>query len=676
MKSDRTPNKLINASSPYLLQHAYNPVQWQEWSNAALQQAFAEDKPMIVSIGYAACHWCHVMERECFENDTIAEIMNKYFVCIKVDREERPDIDQIYMDAVHAMGLRGGWPLNVILTREAKPFYGGTYFPPAKWQNILLQIAQAYMQHRDEIEKSGESFRQSISRSEVQKYGLTELQNIDNEIFKQSMAALEPTFDTVYGGIGHAPKFPMPAVYEYLLSIYMLIGNKNAITQAELTLDKMALGGIFDPVEGAFARYSTDERWFLPHFEKMLYDNGQLLSLYTLAQKIYPKELYTKIIYKTIAFVQEQMSSPEGGFYCAYDADSEGEEGKYYVWKKSETEALLGADADIFNSYYNIIEEGNWEHGHNVLYAHNAVEGYCEYHHLDIIRTHNILDNCLNILKRNKINRIKPALDDKILCSWNGLMLNGLVDAYRYYADDKILQTALKNAYFIATYFIHEAGLWHNYKDGKTGIQGFLEDYAFVIQAFINLYQATFEEAWLWHAKKLTDMALHKFHDEEDPFLFFTPTDGDSLIARKKEIFDNVIPASNTAMAQNLYLLGHLLDEKIYIDKAQNMVHRVANMVAKEPYYMSKWGVLLVQMAKPLYEVCIIGNDASQVARHIDKLALPNIMIMGSKSTGSTLPLLQSKTMLNGATTIYICQNKTCEAPLTSIDEVLRQLLV
>lgn len=668
-------NRLIDSSSPYLLQHAHNPVDWYPWGKEALQKALAEDKPIIVSIGYSACHWCHVMERECFENESLARIMNDLFVCIKVDREERPDIDQIYMDAVQNMGLRGGWPLNVFLTSTAEPFYGGTYFPPQQWHSVLSQISKAYTDNRKEIEESAQGFTRSLNRSYIEKYGLQSNEDgFTVEYLQKAYENLAKNFDPQWGGMNRAPKFPMPSNYSFLLRIGHLAGISHATEHTIFTLNKMALGGIYDQVGGGFARYSTDGEWFLPHFEKMLYDNGQLLSLYADAYRITKDPLFKATVYETIAFVKRELTSPEFGFYSALDADSEGEEGKFYVWKMNELQNLIPTqEFQLFVEYFNVNSEGNWEHGNNILWAKVSPREFAKSKNIDENVFYSILSNWKVVLLYERAKRIRPGLDDKILTSWNGLMLNGLVDAYRTFDEPEFLDLALKNAHFLIEKLKNKQGLYHNYKNGKASIIGFLEDYAFVIQAFTNLYQATFDEKWLFEAEQLTESALKQFIDTEEEFLFFTSKDAEKLIARKKEIFDNVIPASNSQMAINLFVLGTILEKPFYQELAQKMLSKMGDMLVAEPSHLSNWGNLLALNVEPIKEIAISGPDYLDFRTKLDQHFIPSAILVGTNGK-SHLPLLQNRDAKENETMIYVCENKTCQLPVNSVENALKMI--
>jgi uncharacterized protein YyaL (SSP411 family) len=665
-------NSLIHESSPYLLQHAYNPVHWYPWGKEALERAKKEDKPIIVSIGYSACHWCHVMERESFESTVVAQAMNKDYICIKVDREERPDIDQIYMDALQTMNLRGGWPLNVFLTPEAKPFYGGTYFPPDHWLHLLGQITEGFKKSRTELEKSAQEFTNVLNYTEVEKYSLTStVSGFDKKDLHAIFAKLETTFDKKLGGPNKAPKFPMPSIYMFLLRYYKISENEAALQHIRLTLDKMAYGGIYDQIGGGFARYSTDAEWFAPHFEKMLYDNGQLVSLYSEAYALTKNLLYKQVVYETINWLDREMTSTEGGFFSALDADSEGVEGKFYVWTKEEINGFLKEDANLFCEYYNVTDEGNWEHGQNILNRDLSDEAFSNKHKLDKKELEQKISNWKDILLHKRKKRVRPGLDDKILASWNGLMLKGLADAYRIFDDPLFLDMALKNAEFLTTRIRNGNKLFRNYKNGKTSIDGYLEDYAFVIEGYIALYQATFDETWLNEAKKLTGYTIENFFDPNEELFFFTDNNSEKLIARKKEVFDNVNPASNSTMANNLYWLGLLLDNNEYSSISSKMLSKVQNLINVEPSYLSNWACLFSYHVTPTLEIAIVGKDYLNFRKEIDQIYQPNKIMAGAKSE-SSLPLLEGRYALDSKTMIFVCYEKTCKLPVDNVEAAVR----
>ena len=444
------PNQLQYETSPYLLQHAHNPVDWYPWGEEALARAVEEDKPILVSIGYSACHWCHVMERESFEKEAVAEVMNKHFICIKVDREERPDVDAIYMDAVQAMGVQGGWPLNVFLMPDAKPFYGVTYLPQPNWINLLESVRAAFNEHRDDLVQSAEGFARELNLTDAERYGLSENNPLfDPELLEVFYRKIAVKADDEKGGMRRAPKFPMPSIWRFLLRYYAATKNEGALDQVKLTLDHMALGGIYDQLGGGFARYSTDADWFAPHFEKMLYDNGQLLTLYAEAYSLTKSPLYKHVVYQTIGFAQRELLSPEGGFYSALDADSEGVEGKFYTFTTPELREALGEDYGWFADLYSLTDDGNWEHSRNILHRTESDGAFASRMGWSQADLNVRLDAAHVRLMRIRNERIRPGLDDKILCSWNGLMLKGLATAYRVFNEPEFLTLALRQAYFL-----------------------------------------------------------------------------------------------------------------------------------------------------------------------------------------------------------------------------------
>ena len=654
-------NRLQKETSPYLLQHAQNPVDWFAWGEEALQKAKTENKPILVSIGYSACHWCHVMEHECFEKDEVAEVMNRHFVNIKIDREERPDIDAIYMDAVQAMGVQGGWPLNVFLMPDGKPFYGGTYFPKENWIQLLQSVNNGFVNHRDELQKSAEGFTANMLFKESEKYGLSfENQVFTKEDLNEMYQKLANTFDEEWGGFQRSPKFPMPSVWQFLMRYAHQSEDVVAQSHLKLTLNKMAIGGIYDQLGGGFARYSVDGEWFCPHFEKMLYDNGQLVSLFSEAYTYANEQLYKETVYETIGWLKREMTDPEGGFYSALDADSEGVEGKFYVWTKSEIDAVLGEASEEFCKTYQVTEQGNWEHGVNILWKNGVI--------LNSIQQQNILK-----LLTKRAERTCPGLDDKILCSWNGLMLNGLVDAYRAFGETDFLNLALRSANFIKNNFLKDNVLSHSYKNGETKIQGFLEDYATVIEAYLNLYQATFEESWLHLAEKLALYVYQNFWDEDDQLFFFTDKNAESLIVRKKEIFDNVIPSSNSIMARNYYTLGLILDREDFKDLSKLMLAKMKDLLLKNVDYLTNWACLATQMISPTAEIAIVGKDYLQLRKEIDSRYYPNKVLCGTTAE-SPLPLLENRVAKSDETLIYVCYNKTCQLPVKTVEDAFKIL--
>jgi uncharacterized protein YyaL (SSP411 family) len=667
-------NRLSQQTSPYLLQHANNPVDWYPWGEEALTKAKTENKPILVSIGYSACHWCHVMERECFEKENIAAVMNQHFVCIKVDREERPDVDAVYMDAVQAMGVRGGWPLNVFLLPDSKPFYGVTYLPPQNWVQLLKSINDAYVKHYKELVDSADGFVRNMVASESEKYGLVNSINPHStDELDLMFEKLKEHFDTKKGGMNRAPKFPMPSIYKFLLRYYDIGQNPEALAQLELSLNRIALGGIYDHAGGGWARYSVDDEWFIPHFEKMLYDNAQLLSIYAEAHSLTQNPLYSARIMETINWLKTEMLSPDGGFYSALDADSEGIEGKYYIWTEDELKETLGNDFDWFSKLYNISKRGNWEDGYNHLHLTNYADETAKAAGIFDEQFSTRYQDALSRLFKKRETRIKPGLDDKILASWNGLLIKGLTDCYRALGDDSIRELAVQTGDFIFNKMSANDRLWHNYKAGRASITGFLEDYAAVIDGYTGLYQITFNEAWLERAAQLADYTIAQFYDEAEGFFYFTDASGESLIARKKELFDNVIPASNSIMAHNLYVLGKILDRELYLNLSENMLSKMNKILLADVQWVTNWAALYCLKTVPTAEIAIVGEDADAMRKDFDRFFIPNKIVMGT-TTSSDLPLLQNRSDMNAKTAVYVCYDKTCQLPVTTVEAALDQL--
>ena len=666
-------NRLIESTSPYLLQHAHNPVDWYEWGEEALLKAKQEDKPILVSIGYSSCHWCHVMEREVFEKDDMAAKMNEYLVCIKVDREERPDVDQIYMDAVQAMGQHGGWPLNVFLTPDQKPFYGGTYFPPQQWSQVLEGINRAFKERRGEINESAEQFAQHLANQDLQRFNrAAESQELRSNL-ESAFKKLEPAFDKVWGGLDKAPKFVMPSIWLWLLRYHHITKNEEALAQTILTLKKIAMGGIYDQIGGGFARYSVDGYWFAPHFEKMLYDNAQLMSLYAETYAVTKDEEFLTILNETFEWLQTEMMHPEGGFYSALDADSEGVEGKFYVWTKKDFEELISDDLDLIKTYYSIKDEGNWEHGNNIPFRVITDEKFLEKTGLTSEAWKAKLQKAKDKLLAVRDTRIKPGLDDKIILGWNAMMVVGLTDAYKFTGSEKFLNAALKNMAFLERELCDVTSLYRSYKGKRSNTHAFLDDYAYFIQACIKLYQVTFNEYWIKRAEVFLSHTIDNFLDGDEGFFHYSSKYGEKLIAQKKEIFDNVIPSSNSIMAQNLFQVGVMLDKEEWKSMATRMVDSLGYLITNEPNYMSNWGIVFAEIKKGMAEVVFVGENHKETALEFSSRYEPFSLLMGT-SVSSDLPLLQGKTAIGGKDTIYVCYDKACQRPVHNVSDAFGQL--
>ncbi len=672
-KQETPMNKLADSSSPYLQQHASNPVHWYPWGEEALAKAVEEDKPIIVSIGYSSCHWCHVMEKESFENDSIAAIMNDHFISIKVDREERPDIDQIYMDAVQAMGLQGGWPLNVFLTPDQKPFYGGTYFPPKNWAQLLTNIQQAFTERRDEIEKSAGDLTDAIGMSELLRFKLKPTSSPYTAEEQHIMfEKMQVKFDTVKGGQNRAPKFPMPSIWEWLLQYGTLENNDKALEQVHRTLKAMAYGGIYDQVGGGFARYSTDENWLVPHFEKMLYDNAQLLSLYAHAYTQKPDEVYEQVIRQSVEWLRREMTSPKGGFYSALDADSEGVEGKFYVWSLREFQDVIGDDAALLGSYFQVSAEGNWE-GVNILNRRMSDSEFSDRKGIEAGEWQQKKEAAIRKLLLVRDTRVRPGRDDKIITGWNAMTITGLLDAYDALGDEAFLELALNNASFIIDNTYKDGKLFRTPPTATTVIEAYLEDYAFTAGAFVDLYERTFDEKWLQYAEEISDYTLNNFLDAKEDMFYYTDGSSHNLVVRKKEIFDNVIPSSNSQMAHVLYRLGLMLDKEDYISLSGKMLSRMKPMLHEAITDLSHWARLHAYRTYDLAEIVFVGEQANELRNSFVGRYIPNKITMGTTSS-SELPLVTGKSEYNDRTTIYVCYNKTCKLPVNDVEAAYAQL--
>tara|TARA_B100000900_G_scaffold305249_1_gene263909 strand:- start:8262 stop:10283 length:2022 start_codon:yes stop_codon:yes gene_type:complete len=669
MSNKKHTNLLINQSSSYLLQHAHNPVNWHPWNRKTLKKAEQEDKLILISIGYSACHWCHVMEHETFEDEEAAQYMNDHFINIKVDREERPDIDMIYMNAVDLMTKRGGWPLNCIALPNGKPIWGGTYFPKEQWLDQIKQVNDFYSNNPEKVIEYAEKVTQGIQKSELVAFN-NEEPDFSWSDLDQTTVNWKKQFDSINGGPDRTPKFPLPNNYLFLMRYAQLKKHNTIKEHVKLTLDKMAFGGIYDQIGGGFARYSVDKIWKVPHFEKMLYDNAQLISLYSEAYTAYQKPLYKDVAEETIAFVQRELSHENGAFYSALDADSEGEEGKFYIWKKEEVKFILGEEYDLFSKYYNVNEKGLWENDNYILLKKHSDIDFAQNHQIELTSLKEKVKSWKNILLTEREKRTRPGLDDKSITSWNALMCKAYTDAYMAFGNKDYLERALKNADFLTKKQLKKDGsLWRSFKNETSTINGYLEDYAFCVSAFIRLYEATFNEEWLTIAKKLSDYSIKHFKDENTRMLFFTSDLDNPLVARKMEINDNVIPGSCSEMANNLFLLGHFLENNEYINQAHIMLNNVKEMIQTYGSGYSNWANLYLNQVVPFYEIAIVGEKAQQKALELNQTYHPNKLLIGS-NTESSLSLLKNK-LTAGRTTIYVCISKSCQLPTTKVDEAL-----
>lgn len=662
-------NHLALESSLYLRQHKDNPVNWYPWGNQALTKAKDENKLIIVSIGYASCHWCHVMERESFEKEDVAEVMNADFVSIKVDREERPDIDQIYMLAVQLMTGQGGWPLNMICLPDGRPVYGGTYFRAEDWKNVLAQLAEKWVNEPELLVDYAERLTEGIENSEnfpvsrlEEAYKVQDLQDI--------VKPWKERFDELEGGYLRVPKFPIPNNWLFLLRYGVLMKDTQVVDHTHFTLKKIASGGIYDQIGGGFSRYSVDGKWHVPHFEKMLYDNALLVSLYSEAYQQRREPIYKRIVYETLEWVRREMTSSDGGFYSSLDADSEGVEGKYYTFTKDQFEEALGEDADLFIQYFNVTDAGNWtEESTNVVFTDFEADKLSESAGFSPEEWESYLKEIKKKLFEYREQRIRPALDDKILCSWNAMMLKAHVDAYRVFNDDKFLQTALDNAAYIKTNLKHPEGyLLRHAVSESDAISGFLDDYAFYIEALIALYEITFDEKWIYEAKELAEYVIENFYEDGASAFFFTSKKGEKLIARKFEIMDDVIPSSNSVLIRQLSKLGLIFDEIEFIDLSNQILANVFPQIKSYGSTFSNWAIQLLERVLGVYEIALTGPEYVNMRKELDLHYLPNKILMGG-STG-TLPLLNNR--IGDKSAAYVCQNKTCSLPVNTINDLLK----
>ncbi len=667
----KSKNKLAGESSPYLLQHANNPVDWYPWGQDALQKAERENKLLVISIGYAACHWCHVMEHESFEDTSVAQVMNDFFVSIKVDREERPDIDQVYMDASYLITGRGGWPLNVIALPDGRPFFAGTYYRKDDWIKILVYFKDLYKKEPGTFFHEAEKLTSAIRSMKVP--GTDEISSsFTKDELEESFKKIISHIDFNYGGTKGSPKFPMPNIFQFLFNSHFHTEEKEALNAVTTTLDKILRGGIYDHIGGGFARYSTDDIWKVPHFEKMLYDNAELVSLYSNAYKVTRNEEYKKVVYETLEFIEREMTDNSGGFYSSLDADSEGEEGKYYVWSKKEIDELLKEKSEIFCDYYSVSSIGNWEEK-NILHLTKTKEDLLNSFKISEKQFDKIIGDSKKILFNERNKRIKPGLDDKILTSWNALMLKGYVDAYFAFGEKHFLAAALKNGNLLSDKMMTDEGkLNRNFKNGKSSINAFLDDYSYTIEAFISLYEATFDEKWIYTVKKLVDNVKLHFFDNESGMFFYNSDIDDPLIARKIDFSDNVIPSSNSSITMGLFKLSGYFYNEGYRELAINLLKNIKQNVLKNPTFHCYWLTSATHSTFPFYQLGIVGELFNEKKIEISKKYLPSINIFGSKING-TLEILKDK-YVPGRTIIYLCEDRVCKLPVEDVEEVINQI--
>ncbi len=665
-------NALIHSSSPYLLQHAHNPVNWQPWSDEVIKKAKKENRLILISIGYAACHWCHVMEHESFEDERVAEIMNDNFYCIKVDREERPDVDHYYMTAVQLMRRQGGWPLNVIALPDGRPVWGGTYFPRDTWMNDISAIADFYRKNKEQTEDYAKKLQEGIEQVSI----ISEPEVVlpaNSKLIDNAVAEWSKKFDYENGGREGAPKFPMPVNLDFLLYYGFVKKDESVLGFIDLTLKKMAWGGIYDQIGGGFARYSVDEFWKVPHFEKMLYDNGQLLSIYSKAYQQFKNDEFKSVVYDTVNFVERELMEESGAFYSSLDADSEGQEGKFYVWNQKELNKALGYDFELFSKYYNVDAKGYWEQGNYILLRNDSIS--------DFTQKNNVSENDLKIkiktwkdkLLEIRSKRVRPGLDDKTLASWNALMIKGLVDAFVAFSEQRFLKLAIQNAEFVEKNLLTEHGeLLHVWKKGKKSVDGFLEDYALLIQAYLALFAVTGDDKWLKLSQNLAETCFHHFYDEKSGMFYFSKKESTSSVINYFQTEDNVIPAANSVMGNNLYNLYLILGKPEYRDMVKKMLQAIIFNFKNYPMAYANWGTLMLKVYKPHFEIVVCGKDAEAIMKEIQQDFRPDTIGLLSTQE-SDIPIFKYR-FRKGENLIYVCREGACELPVKSVKEAKKLL--
>jgi uncharacterized protein YyaL (SSP411 family) len=680
-KQSKFTNHLINETSPYLLQHAHNPVDWYAWGDAAFEKAKREDKPILISIGYSACHWCHVMEHESFENEETARIMNERFVNIKVDLEERPDVDQIYMTFVQMLTGHGGYPLNVFLTPEKLPFFGGTYFPPVTRHNmpsfpqILQSIADAYENQRDEILNSAKDILKEIRRAGT---AVASDEELNPQLLDAAFRSFEKSFDRANGGFGGAPKFPAPMSLEFLLGYYKRTGNESALEMVEKTCKEMAYGGIYDRLGGGFHRYTVDAAWLVPHFEKMLYDNAQLAKIYLHLFQVTKDEFYKRVAIDTLEYVRREMTDEKGGFYTAQDADSEGVEGKFFVWTPDEIIEILGEkDARVFNFFYDVTEHGNFEEK-NILNVRTSLHISARQLKMEPDKLSAVLERGRKALFNARETRVKPFRDEKVLTAWNGLMLRTFAEASAILESEEYLETAKKNADFIMENLQKDGYLLRAYKDGRGKLNAYLEDYANFADGLIELFQVSGEAKYLFEAKRLTDLMIEEFWDKNGGGFFFTGNKHEELIARGKEFFDNAAPSGNSAATDVLLKLAKLTGEEEYERKAATILSLISSQIKQYPQAFGRMLSALEFYLNPIKEIVVLGEKGNELEKEIWKVFLPDKVVVAAETAeenAELIPLLKDRKTIDGKATAYVCENYVCQKPVTTIEELKKQLI-
>ena len=687
MSEHKRTNRLIDETSPYLRQHAHNPVDWYPWSAAALERAREENRPILLSVGYSACHWCHVMERESFEDEAIARLMNEHFVNIKVDREERPDLDEIYMGAVQAMTGSGGWPMTVFLTPDLRPFYGGTYFPPEDrhghpgFPRVLEAVTRYYREQPDQVEDNAGKLMAALRQNAAL---LQPQERIDSGLMENAFGDLQRSFDARYGGFGDAPKFPGSMSLALLLRYYRRTGRAEALEMVEHSLKRMACGGMYDQLGGGFHRYSVDARWLVPHFEKMLYDNALLTWVYLDAFQVTGDDFYRRIVAETLAYVQREMTDPEGGFYATQDADSEGEEGRYFVWQPAEVEALLGAEeARLFMRYYDVTPEGNFEDGKSILHVDAELADVARLLQVDEEVLRQAVEQGKQRLFEARAQRVAPGRDEKILVAWNGLMISAMARAHQILGEETYLETAVRAAEFILGEMVVDGQLLHTCKDGQARLPAYQDDYACLCNGLIDLYEASFDPRWLRAARELCQDMAERFWDVEQGGFFYTEAAAEDLIVRTKNPFDNATPSGNSVGALALLRLAGLTGDDELREKGQQALLLFAGLMQRAPSSCAQMLCALDFYESRPFEVALVGSPAGrrELWRALHGGFVPNKVVLGADPADcpaglvQELPLLEGKVSRNDETArAYVCRDFTCSPPVNSGEELCKLL--
>jgi uncharacterized protein YyaL (SSP411 family) len=672
MENRRQPNALIDETSPYLLQHAFNPVRWLPWSQEAFEMAQAVDKLVLVSVGYSACHWCHVMEKESFEDESVAEVMNRHFICIKVDREERPDVDQIYMTAVQLMTQRGGWPLNCFTLPDGRPIFGGTYFPKHQWLHVLRSLEHTFRNDREKTLEYAEALHEGIIRSDLVGK-VAEQTTFSPEKLHEMVLRWSRNFDRIEGGGTHAPKFPLPNNLDFLLNYGVLNEHEGILRQVELTLDKMAMGGIYDQIGGGFARYSVDMLWKVPHFEKMLYDNGQLLHTYARAYTWLPKNTYKRVVYQTVDWFERELLAEDGSLYAALDADSEGVEGKFYCWSEAEIDSVLSADEKWVKKYFCIDQQGYWEENDSyILLRRMSDKDFCRNEGISEEEFERKLMRVIEKLRDERKHRVRPARDTKKLSSWNAMAVKGLCTSYLAFNDDNFLLLAQRVMRRLERECItSDFRIFRSVDQKGRKINGFLEDYVFTAEAMLSLYSVTYHAEYVYKAAKIIDRALELFGDSESGMCFFTEHDSE-LIARKMELNDNVIPSGNSVMANLLFDLGMLLGNTGYLMRSRQMLANVYDGMEHYGSGYSNWGILLLKNTFPFLQLVFSGSEAPEALRKFSSRFSPNMQC--ALANGSDFPLLKDKHS-SEKLKLFLCVDGVCSMPTDDLKELELKIL-